>query len=55
MDDIGADNPMVYNKMFALVFVSPYLASDKKIPPKPSKKWCSDLSTILSGSLLWQT
>ena len=34
MDDIGADNPMVYNEMFALVFVSPYLASDKKIPPE---------------------
>ena len=34
MDDIGADNPMVYNEMFALVFVSPYLASEKKIPPE---------------------
>ncbi|MGX7168093.1 L-2-amino-thiazoline-4-carboxylic acid hydrolase [Facklamia hominis] len=34
MDDIGADNPMVYNEMFALVFVSPYLASEKNIPPE---------------------
>ena len=34
MDDIGADNPMVYNEMLALVFVSPYLASEKKIPPE---------------------
>ena len=34
MDDIGDDNPMAYNEMFALVFVSPYLASDKKIPPE---------------------
>ncbi len=34
MDDIGDDNPMAYNEMFALIFVSPYLASDKKIPPE---------------------
>ena len=34
MDDIGKDNPMLYNELFALAFVSPYLASDKKIPPK---------------------
>ena len=34
MDDIGEDNPMAYNEMFALAFVSPYLASDKKIPPE---------------------
>lgn len=33
-DDIGEDNPMGYNELFALVFVSPYLASDKKIPPE---------------------
>ena len=33
-DDIGNDNPMAYNEMFALVFVSPYLASEKKIPPE---------------------
>ncbi len=33
-DDIGDDNPMAYNELFALVFVAPYLASDKKIPPE---------------------
>ena len=33
-DDIGDDNPMAYNELFALAFVSPYLASDKKIPPE---------------------
>ena len=32
-DDIGSDNPMAYNEMFALVFVAPYIASEKKIPP----------------------
>ncbi len=26
-DDIGNDNPMVYNKLFALAFVAPYVAS----------------------------
>ena len=34
MEDIGHDNPMAYNVHFALIFVSPYLASDKKIPPE---------------------
>ena len=34
MDDIGNDNPMAYNEMFALVFVAPYIASEKKIPPE---------------------
>ena len=33
-DDIGEDNPMAYNEMFALVFVAPYIASEKKIPPE---------------------
>lgn len=33
-DDIGDDNPMAYNELFALVFVAPYIASDKKIPPE---------------------
>lgn len=33
-DAIGDDNPMAYNELFALVFVAPYLASEKKIPPK---------------------
>ena len=34
MDDIGEDNPMAHNEMFALVFVAPYIASEKKIPPE---------------------
>lgn len=33
-DDIGDDNPMAYNEMFALAFVAPYIASEKKIPPE---------------------
>lgn len=33
-DDIGDDNPMAYNEIFALTFVAPYIASDKKIPPE---------------------
>lgn len=33
-DDIGGDNPMAYNELFALAFVAPYLASNKKIPPE---------------------
>lgn len=33
-DDIGADNPMAYNELFALAFVAPYLASKKEIPPE---------------------
>lgn len=33
-DDIGADNPMAYNELFALAFVSPYLASGKRITPQ---------------------
>ena len=33
-DDIGDDNPMAYNELFALTFVAPYVASNKKIPPK---------------------
>ena len=33
-DDIGDDNPMAYNELFALTFVSPYIASEKKIPPE---------------------
>lgn len=33
-DDIGDDNPMAYNELFALAFVSPYIASEKKIPPE---------------------
>lgn len=33
-DDIGDDNPMAYNALFALAFVAPYVASEKKIPPE---------------------
>ena len=33
-DDIGSDNPMAYNEMFALAFIAPYIASEKKIPPE---------------------
>ena len=33
-DDIGDDNPMAYNELFALAFVALYVASEKKIPPK---------------------
>ena len=29
-DDIGNDNPMAYNELFALAFVAPYVASEKK-------------------------
>ena len=33
-DDIGGGNPMAYNELFALVFVAPYVASEKNIPPE---------------------
>ena len=33
-DDIGDDNPMAYNELFALAFVAPYVASEKRIPPE---------------------
>ena len=33
-DDIGNDNPMAYNELFALAFIAPYLASGKKITPE---------------------
>ena len=33
-DDIGSDNPMAYNELFALAFVAPYVASGKRIPPE---------------------
>ena len=35
-DDIGDGNPMAYNELFALAFVAPYVASEKKIPPETS-------------------
>ena len=37
-DDIGDDNPMAYNELFALAFVAPYVASEKKIPPTTVQK-----------------
>ncbi len=33
-DDIGGDNPMAYNELFALAFAAPYAASGKMIPPE---------------------
>lgn len=33
-EDIGDDNPMAYNELFALAFVAPYLASGKQISPE---------------------
>lgn len=33
-DDIGDDNPMAFNELFALAFVAPYLASGKQIAPE---------------------
>lgn len=32
--DLGSDNPMAYNELFALAFVAPYIASGKKISPE---------------------
>ncbi len=37
-DDIGNDNPMAYNELFALAFVAPYVASEKKSRRKPCRK-----------------
>ena len=33
-DDIGDDNPMAYNELFALAFIAPYIASEKQITPE---------------------
>lgn len=33
-DDLGRGNPMAYNALFALAFVAPYVASEKRIPPE---------------------
>lgn len=33
-DEIGPDSPMAYNELFALAFVAPYVASEKKIAPE---------------------
>ena len=37
-DDIGDDNPMAYNELFALAFVAPYLASRKRISPEVAQE-----------------
>lgn len=37
-DDIGDDNPMAYNELFALAFVAPYIASDKQCLRRPYRK-----------------
>lgn len=37
-DDIGSDNPMAYNVLFALAFIAPYLASEKQIAPDVVKE-----------------
>ena len=34
-DDLGRGNPMAYNALFALAFVAPYVASEKRLPPEP--------------------
>ena len=33
-DDIGNDNPMAYNELFAISFIAPYVASNKEISPE---------------------
>ena len=35
-DNIGDNNPMAYNELFALAFVAPYVASEKKNSPGDS-------------------
>ena len=37
-DDIGDGNPMAYNELFALAFVAPYLASEKRISPEVAQE-----------------
>ena len=32
--DMGPGNPMAYNQLFALAFMAPYIASEKRIPPE---------------------
>lgn len=49
-DDIGDDNPMAYNELFALSFVAPYVASDKKIPPETVQEMmplCCELDEVM--------
>ena len=50
-DDIGDDNPMAYNELFALAFVAPYVASEKKIPPTTVQEMMAAHSIISSGIL----
>lgn len=38
VDDIGDGNPMAYNMLFALAFIAPYLASEKRIAPEVVKE-----------------
>lgn len=38
LDDLGDGNPMAYNALFALAFVSPYLASGKRVSPEIARK-----------------
>ena len=51
-DDIGDDNPMAYNELFALAFVAPYVASEKIIPPTTVQEMmrCSLYHIKWSGS-----
>ena len=49
-DDIGDDNPMAYNELFALAFVAPYVASEKKIPPTAVQEMI--LGQVVSGAEL---
>ena len=37
-DDIGDDNPMAYNELFALAFVAPYVASERRYRRKPCRR-----------------
>lgn len=37
-DGIGDDNTMAYNELFALAFVAPYLASEKRISPEVAQE-----------------
>ena len=50
-DDIGDDNPMAYNELFALAFVAPYVASGKKIPPETVQEMMRSLCTTSNGIL----
>ena len=49
-DDIGDDNPMAYNELFALAFVAPYVASEKKIPTRARRRTKRALSNTPNGT-----